>query len=226
MQTLYKCLLVTVCLSILACGNLRKARYKEPTTNRIVQLQTQYGNVTISLYDSTPLHRNNFVTLIKTKVLDSLLFHRVIQGFMVQGGDPTSKYAKPNIMLGNGGLPYTVPAEFNLHIFHKKGALAAARDDNPAKASSSTQFYIVQGKQWTDAELNQTEQTRLQGRKLADSVRTYYKTIGGTPQLDMGYTVFGQVTSGFAVIDSITNQPKDSNNRPLKDIRMKWAIVN
>ncbi len=209
-----------------SCSSLKKTpTYVEPTTGRIVQVQTDFGNITIALNDSTPLHRDNFIKLIKEKFYDSLLFHRIIKEFMIQGGDPSSKYATAGAVLGSGGKDYRVPAEFRPYLYHKRGALAAARDNNPERASSSCQFYIVQGKKWTDEELNMTEQTRLGGRKLADSVRNYYKTIGGTPQLDMNYTVFGEVTQGLSIVDSIANQPRGGYNRPLKDIRMRVVII-
>ncbi len=108
----------------------------------------------VRLYDSTPLHRDNFLKLVKTGYYDSVLFHRVIKNFMIQGGDPDSKIAVPGMPLGNGGPAYRIPAEFNPALFHKKGVLAAARDNNPEKASSGSQFYIVQGKTFTDDELN------------------------------------------------------------------------
>src|SRR5689334_1686913 len=114
-----------------------------------VLLQTNYGDILIRLYDSTPLHRDNFLQLVKSDFYDSVLFHRVIKNFMIQGGDPESKHAKPGQTLGEGGPGYRIPAEFRSTLFHKKGALAAARDDNPAKASSGSQFYIVQGKIFT-----------------------------------------------------------------------------
>jgi cyclophilin family peptidyl-prolyl cis-trans isomerase len=218
-------LVLAVLVFLTSCAASRKIK-KEPTTNRVVQIQTELGNINILLSDSTPLHRNNFIALVKEKFYDSLLFHRIIQNFMIQGGDPGSKYAKAGQMLGNGGKNYRVPAEFNIHLFHKRGVLAAARDDNPERASSSCQFYIVQGKKWTDAELDQTEQLRLDGKKLPDSVRTIYKTIGGTPQLDMNYTVFGEVIAGLEVIDKIAAKPKDRYNRPLQDVRMKIIILH
>jgi peptidyl-prolyl cis-trans isomerase B (cyclophilin B) len=147
---------------------------------------------------------------------------------MIQGGDPESKNAIPHVMLGNGGPKYTIPAEFDTSLFHKKGALAAARegdDVNPTKASSGSQFYIVQGKKFTDAGLDSVEKFRLKGRKLPLSHREVYKTIGGTPHLDMNYTVFGEVESGLEVVDKIAGAPRDSNNRPLYDIKMKMKII-
>lgn len=218
-------LLTTFTLVTYNCGVSRKA-YVEPTTGRMVQVQTSYGNIDILLSDSTPLHRNNFIQLVKNKTLDSLLFHRVINTFMIQGGDPTSKYATNGVILGNGGLQYTIPAEIKSYLFHKKGALAAARDNNPTKASSSTQFYIVQGKRYTSAGLDSVEKGRLQGVKLADSVRLYYQNVGGTPQLDRNYTVFGQVINGLQYVDSIAAQKVDKNNRPLQNQRFRVVLLH
>jgi peptidylprolyl isomerase len=119
-----------------------------------VMVVTDMGTMKIRLYNETPLHRDNFVKLVKEHYFDSLLFHRVIKNFMIQGGDPDSKRAPYGVLLGDGGPPYTIPAEFNPKIFHKKGVLAAARDsdfENPSQASSASQFYIVQGRVWTDS---------------------------------------------------------------------------
>src|SRR5690606_26209206 len=186
--------------------------------HRKVKVITPYGTMVILLYDETPLHRDNFIKLAKAHFYDSVLFHRVINTFMIQGGDPQSRHARPGAMLGNGENGYSVPAEFRLDLFHKKGALAAARDNNPAKASSGCQFYIVQGKKWTDAELDQLEQTRLGGRKIPVDQREIYKTTGGTPQLDQSYTVFGQVIKGLEVIDRIAALKTDANDRPVTDV--------
>lgn len=189
--------------------------------NRKVKVLTPYGKMVIRLYDATPLHRNNFIRLIKQHFYDSLLFHRVIRNFMIQGGDPGSRHAKPGKQLGEGENGYTVPQEFRLNLFHEKGVLAAARDDNPAKASSGCQFYIVQGKQWTDEELDKVEETRLGGRKIPLDQREVYKTRGGTPQLDQNYTIFGVVVKGLGVIDKIASVKTDRHDRPLTDIPMK-----
>jgi len=193
--------------------------------HRKVKVLTPYGAMIIVLYDQTPQHRDNFVKLVKQHFYDSLLFHRVINTFMIQGGDPDSRHAAPGVLLGNGENGYTVPAEFQLDLFHRKGVLAAARDENPAKASSGCQFYIVQGKQWTDAELDKLEQTRLGGRKIPVDQREVYKTKGGTPQLDQRYTVFGQVIKGMDVIDKIAAVKTDGNDRPLANVPMKIRLV-
>lgn len=193
--------------------------------NRKVKVITPYGTMIIRLYDQTPKHRNNFIKLVKAHFYDSTLFHRVINTFMIQGGDPESRHAQAGQVLGNGDTNYTVPAEFQLDLFHKKGALAAARDNNPQKASSGCQFYIVQGKLWTDEQLDQLENTRLGGRKIPLDQREYYKKTGGTPQLDQNYTVFGQVIEGLDVIDKIAALKTDSHDRPLSDVPMKIKLV-
>ncbi|MEX1203323.1 MAG: peptidylprolyl isomerase [Ferruginibacter sp.] len=189
-----------------------------------IKIITDSGSIVVQLSDSTPLHRDNFVKLVKQGFYDSLLFHRVIPQFMIQGGDPSSKYAAPETGLGNGGANMTrIPAEFNPHLIHKKGMLAAARDGNPEKASSACQFYLVEGNVQTAEQLNLYEQRN--GIKYTTEQRAAYTTIGGTPQLDMGYTVFGEVISGLEVIGKIANASRDGNNRPLGDVRMRMEIV-
>ena len=130
---------------------------------RRIRIVTNYGTILVELYDQTPKHRDNFVKLVRKHFYDSLLFHRVIPKFMIQGGDPTSKRAAGTVKLGEGDVGYTVPAEFDTTLFHVRGVLAAARDDNPAKASSGCQFYIVEGKTYTDAGLDSLERNRLGG---------------------------------------------------------------
>ncbi|MFZ4769535.1 MAG: peptidylprolyl isomerase [Ferruginibacter sp.] len=189
-----------------------------------IKISTDSGIIIVRLSDSTPLHRDNFAKLVKEGFYDSLLFHRVIPQFMIQGGDPTSKYAQPGIMLGNGGDNLSrIPAEFKPSLYHKKGVLAAARDGNPEKASSACQFYLVEGKLWTDEQLNMME--KQEGVKYTQEQRINYKTIGGTPHLDGAYTVFGEVETGIEVIGKIANVSRDGNNRPLGDLRMKMEIL-
>ena len=156
---------------------------KKDRKKRDVLLQTSMGDIVIRLSDSTPLHRDNFLKLVKTHYYDSVLFHRVIQNFMIQGGDPDSKTAPAGKPLGNGGPSYRVPAEFRTTLFHKKGVIAAARDNNPEKASSGSQFYLTQGKKFTDAGLDSVETYRLK-RKIPIEQREVYKTLGGVPHLD------------------------------------------
>lgn len=197
---------------------------------RLVEIATNYGNMTVKLYDSTPLHRDNFIKLVQSGFYDSLLFHRIINGFMIQGGDPTSKYADSSMTVGEGAAPGDrIPAEFRPYYIHKKGALAAARDNNPAKASSNCQFYLVQGKVFDDVELNSME-CRVRGNNPAftytDAQRNLYKTIGGTPFLDQNYTVFGEVVNGMAVIDTIARLPRDARDRPRQEVRMHMRLLN
>ena len=192
------------------------------------------GNIELKLYDLTPLHRDNFRALVKEHAFDSLLFHRVIRDFMIQGGDPDSKYAEPGKVLGDGDRDYTVPAEFRLEdgIFHRRGVLAAARegdDVNPEQRSSAMQFYIVWGRVFDDEGLDRIQlrlDARTDGRvKLTPEMREVYKTVGGTPHLDGQYTVFGEVVSGLDVVDAIQQVATDTNDRPLTDVRILRAYV-
>ena len=197
---------------------------------RMVGITTPYGVIVLKLYDSTPQHRDNFVKLVQQGFYDSLLFHRVIDGFMIQGGDPTSKNAPDSVQLGSGEAPGDrIPAEFNTNYFHKKGALAAARDNNPEKASSNCQFYIVQGKPVSDTDLNMIE-CQIRNEKplfrYTDAQRQIYNTLGGTPFLDENYTVFGEVVKGMEVIDKIAKLPRDKNDRPVQNVMMKMKMLN
>jgi peptidyl-prolyl cis-trans isomerase B (cyclophilin B) len=200
--------------------------FAKPPKNQYVRIKTSYGECIIRLYNETPKHRDNFIKLVKQGFYNGTLFHRVIQNFMIQGGDPDSKKAKPGDELGNGDVGYTIPAEFKDSIFHKRGVLAAARDDNPAKASSGCQFYIVEGKRYTDAKMDSLEQTRLKGYKIPEWQREYYRTTGGTPQLDHGYTVYGEVVTGLDMVDRIAAVKKDSNDRPLEDVPMTVELLS
>jgi peptidyl-prolyl cis-trans isomerase B (cyclophilin B) len=189
-------------------------------------IHTDYGDMKGILYNQTPKHRDNFVKLAKEGYFDGLLFHRVISGFMIQGGDPVSKNAKPGQRLGSGGPGYTVPAEFNANLFHKKGALSAARQGdevNPQKASSGSQFYIVQGKPQSGSQLDGL--SARTGFKYTPEMKKVYETIGGTPFLDGQYTVFGEITDGLDVIDKIAAVEKDASDRPVKDVKMTVKIV-
>lgn len=192
-------------------------------TSTYVLISTSLGDIKIRLYDETPQHKANFLKIIEEGVLDSTLFHRVIPEFMIQGGDISSKNAVPGQRLGSGSLGYMVPAEFNAACFHKRGALAAARTNNPEKASSSTQFYIVQGRKYTEEELNNL--TQRTGIVWTAEQREIYKTEGGAPFLDQGYTVFGEVVDGMGVVDAICTLSRDPSDRPYQDIRMQVSVI-
>lgn len=193
----------------------------------LVQIETTYGNMLIELFDSTPKHRDNFIKLAEEGFYDSLLFHRVIDGFMIQGGDPDSKTAQSGQPLGMGGPSYQVDAEIipSKHV-HVKGALAAARTGdnvNPARKSSGSQFYIVQGRPANDGALDAME-SRM-GFKYSPEQRKSYLEVGGTPQLDGAYTVFGQVIEGLEVIDEIAKVKKDPRDRPIENVMMKVTVI-
>lgn len=192
----------------------------------LVEVETDYGNMIIQLYDATPEHRDNFTKLVEEGYYDSLMFHRVIEGFMIQGGDPDSKDAKPGQPLGSGGPGYMVPAEFVDTLVHVKGALAAARiggPQNPKKKSSGSQFYIVQGNPVNATALDRLEAGK--GRRYSKAIREQYLKVGGAPQLDWEYTVFGQVVKGMEVIDKIAAMATDNRDRPRTDVRMKMRVI-
>lgn len=192
--------------------------------NQYIRIKTEFGECIVKLYNETPLHRDNFLKLTKKGFYNGTLFHRVIKDFMIQGGDPDSKRAKPDSLLGNGDVGYTIPAEFRDSLFHKKGVLAAARDNNPEKASSGCQFYLVQGKVFTDEQLNSVEEKRLKF-KLPEWQRQVYKTIGGSPHLDRNYTVYGEIVVGLDMVDKIAVLTTDKNNRPKQDVKMDITIL-
>lgn len=266
--------IVNICIIIMTTFNVMMSQKNKET---MVLIETSKGNIKIKLYNETFKHRENFIKLVNEKYYDGVLFHRVIKNFMVQTGDPNSKNAPEGKMLGNGGPGYTIPAEFNKAFIHKKGALAAARTGdniNPAKASSGSQFYIVQGKKATDEELNNIEQN-INSSKEVDRIREFimrpenkqykdliikyqnehntakleelqleitkiveqklkneplfkysiqqrdiYKKIGGTPFLDMNYTVFGEVVEGLDVVDKIAEVRTTQGDRPAEDVKI------
>lgn len=206
-----------------ACTASKKAGKEK---EQLVKITTEYGTMTAKLYNNTPLHRDNFLKLTKEGFYDSLLFHRVIKNFMIQGGDPQSKGAPKGKGLGNGGPGYTIPAEFDSSLIHKKGALAAARlgdNMNPKKESSGSQFYIVQGKIPGDRMLRGVEKSY--NFKYTQEQLETYKKVGGTPHLDRNYTVFGELIDGFDVLEKIAQEEGDRMNRPKKDIWMKIEKV-
>lgn len=198
-----------------------------------VLLETSKGNIRVKLYNDTPIHRDNFLKLVRQGFYDGLLFHRVIPDFMIQAGDSASRHAKEGVLLGNSPEPYTLPAEIHFPAhFHRCGALAAAREGdekNPQRASSYSQFYIVTGSIFTDDGLD-VMQERLDSTthntiKLTPKIKEVYRTFGGAPHLDGQYTVFGEVVEGFDVTDLIQWASRDENNRPFDDIRIIKATV-
>lgn len=235
------------------------------------------GDITVRLYDETPLHRDNFLKLAAEEFFNGTLFHRVIKDFMIQGGDPNSKGAPTGMNLGSGGPGYTIPAEIQPTLFHKRGALSAARlgdEVNPTKESSGSQFYIVWGKVYKAPELKQLEhQMKMQQEQsifnalamehreeimnlrrnrdrdglmeLQDKLAKMamdkskelgapaftpeqveaYTTLGGTPFLDGGYTVFGEVEEGLDVVEAIQNVETSAGDRPKTDVVMNVAVM-
>jgi cyclophilin family peptidyl-prolyl cis-trans isomerase len=211
--------------AIISCTSQRQVTVKNSDRKKDVSIETTAGTMVLRLSDSTPLHRDNFIKLVKSGYYDSVLFHRVINNFMIQAGDDQSKRAEAGKPLGSGGAAYKIDAEFRPSLFHKKGTLAAARqgdDVNPKRQSSGSQFYIVHGRKHTDASLDSVETYRLK-RKLPAEHREVYKTLGGSPHLDQNYTVFGELISGFDVLDKIAGAATSKGadrDRPLENIRI------
>jgi len=222
-------LLFSILLSILfntqAYGQSTK-KVRKADLKRDVLMKTDLGNMVLRLSDSTPIHRNNFIQLIRSKYYEGINFHRVIAGFMIQAGnESTKKNADTSKFLKD----YTLPAEINNTLFHRKGVLAAARmgdSVNPSKASSGVQFYIVQGRVFNNSSLDSVQTHRLKGRQLPEAHRTIYKTIGGAPHLDQNYTIFGELIEGYDVLDLIANVKTTGmgkGDRPLKDVKITYT---
>ncbi len=191
--------------------------------NTYAEIITDYGVMKVMLYNETPRHRDNFIKLVQENYYNDLLFHRVINGFMIQGGDPDSRNAPPDRLLGQGGPDYELDPEIQMP--HIKGALAAARLGdalNPQRKSSGSQFYIVHGRAFTDEELDAI--ATQNGITFSEAQRAFYKKTGGTPFLDGAYTVFGQVVEGIDVLDKIAQAPVGMADRPLRDIHMKIRL--
>lgn len=220
-----KLIYILLLFVVVACGTQKDMK---------VRMHTTAGIIEMCLYNETPGHRDNFLKLVEEQRFDSLLFHRVIKDFMIQGGDPTSKNAPTGALLGDGDLGYTIEAEFmpEKH-FHRRGVLAAAREGdmvNPTKASSASQFYIVWGKVYTKDELQAYKEyyKRRFGKELqlTPEQETAYTTVGGSPHLDGEYTVFGEVVNGLEVVENIQNVKCDENDRPIEDVRiLKVEII-
>lgn len=216
MKRLLFAVVLLMALGISSCGPADDHTYAE--------IETEFGTIKLMLYNSTPKHRDNFIKLANDGFYEDLLFHRVMDGFMIQGGDPDSKTAAPGQQLGQGGPGYQIDPEIGAP--HITGALAAARQPdhvNPQKRSSGSQFYIVHGSPVDDNFLNQMEAQK--GIKYNETQRKLYKELGGYPPLDNDYTVYGEVVEGFEVIDQIAKVPKDGANRPNQDVKMKVRIL-
>lgn len=229
---MFKCFfLLSFCLMVL-CGSAQNGVHKPTFSPHRITFVTNVGKFTVKLYNETPMHRDNFLKQAQTGTFDSLLFHRVIQNFMIQSGDPTSKYALPGAFIGDESPEPTVDAEFRYPLlYHKRGALAAAResdDVNPQQASSFRQFYVVWGRTYpTDKQLNRMDSVMFarSGHHMDAALREFYRKHPGTPFLDGSYTVFGEVTKGLRVVDHIQRAPTDTNDRPLQDVRILRVIV-
>ncbi|MBC8457461.1 MAG: peptidylprolyl isomerase [Bacteroidales bacterium] len=205
------------------------AMSQKTTQEKVVRfvIHTDYGNMQGYLYNETPRHRDNFAKLVKDGYFNDLLFHRVIPGFMIQGGDPNSRNAKPGVALGSGGPGYKVAAEFNKNLIHKKGALSAARQGdeiNPEKASSGSQFYIVEGRPLSAAYIE--DASRKNGIQYSPEQKAIYESVGGYQWLDGAYTVFGEITEGLDVITKIASVQKDARDRPVQDIKMTIKLID
>ena len=215
------------CLLLCCCAGIWAQERAE------VELETTEGNIRIALYNETPQHRDNFLKLVRMQVYDSLLFHRVIKDFMIQGGDLNSKHALPGQRLGSGELDYTLEPEFRLpQLYHRRGVVAAAREPdnvNPEQRSGACQFYIVWGRRYSGNMMDDVAEriARNTGDIISfpQEVRDAYYKYGGTPHLDNQYTVFGEVIEGLDVVERIMRSETDKNNRPLKDIHIKHAFV-
>jgi len=214
---------------LLALALLAASCGQKTEKETVMVVETTMGTVEFKLYNETPIHRDNFIRLAEEHYFDSLLFHRVIDNFVIQGGDPTSKYAQPGAMLGDGEPDYRLPPEFRLDkgIFHHRGTVNAARegdDTNPDRESCASQFCFMMGSPMTDEQLDRA-QARLDRQtggtvKLTPEMREVYKQMGGSPHLDGQYTVFGEVISGMDVLEAIQKVATDENDRPLEDVRM------
>lgn len=217
--------LTLITLILVLVASVATAKKEKRTT---IEMLTSKGKITIELFNETPLHRDNFIKLVEQGFYNNLLFHRVIQDFMIQGGDPDSKDAPEEKTLGEGGPGYDIPAEFRFpQLFHKRGALAAAREGdevNPAKNSSGSQFYIVWGRTYDKDELekivNSVKQRSNGTITFPEEIKKYYMRYGGTPHLDGTYTVFGQVTKGLDVVNDIQQVDTDRNDRPIEDVKI------
>lgn len=224
---------LVILTAILALGSGLSVQAQDDQERPRVQIETSLGNMVIELYNETPIHRDNFLKLAGEGFYDGTLFHRVISGFMAQGGDPKSKGAAPGALLGNGDPGYTLESEIDPAFIHTKGALAAARQGdqtNPQRRSSGSQFYIVQGRDVSPQSLQQIVNSKrgimLQPYSYTPDQIAAYGELGGTPHLDMQYTVFGRIVEGMDVLDAICALRVDGSSRPAEDLSMDMKILD
>lgn len=221
-------------ITLVATKGKKKAIAKQiinvgATSKCLVELTTDFGIMIIELSDETPVHRDNFLKLVEEEFFEDLLFHRVINGFVIQGGDPDSRNAKANTNIGGGGPGYLLPAEFRESMGHVKGALAAASPPNdPEQRSSGSQFYIVDGRPVSASDLDRNEARR--DMHYSPALKKEYLANGGLPHLDGGYTVFGKIISGLEIIDKIASvetdgDPPNGQSRPVKDVKMSIRVI-
>jgi cyclophilin family peptidyl-prolyl cis-trans isomerase len=189
--------------------------------NQYVKIETAQGYCIVKLYNETPVHRDNFIKLVKVHYFDATTFNRILKGFVIQGGDPDSLYDKSKKLKPEQKW---IAPEFNPALFHKRGVLAMGRDDNKAKASFTTQIYFVDGKTWTNEQLDAIE--KKVGLHFTEAQRETYRTIGGTPFLDQNYTVFGEIVKGIDFIDKVCAVKVNKDGNPDKEVGMKITVLS
>lgn len=212
MKNIQQLLFIVSCFFVTAAFAQQKNSY--------VKIETEQGSCIVKLYNETPVHRDNFIKLVKSGYFNTTTFNRILKGFVIQGGDPDSLYDRSKSL---NPEQYWIKPEFNAGLYHKRGAVAMGRDNNAAKKSFTTQFYIVAGKPYTNEQLNAVE--KKYGSHIPESQRQAYSSIGGTPSLDYDYTVFGEIVKGIDLIDKITALKVNKDGNPDKIVRMKLSIL-
>lgn len=226
--------MITCCSTAIAAGTekmpqhtaVERMQERAGRSNPIptfVEISTPQGNILLLLYDETPKHRDMFVQAIRNGWYTGTEFNRIIPQFVIQGGMLDAVIEQREKMMDKPGP--RIDAEFHDSLFHKKGALGAGRNDNPEKSSFVNQFYIVQGKKYTDAEMDELEKGRLKGRKIPAWKREVYRTTGGTPFLDNDYTIFGEVVQGLEVVDAIAATPTYENDHPKAPVKITLRVL-